>query len=174
MRLEISDYVRKCDLCQWAKPAQDMRVGLHAANPCSQPMERLFVDFVGPLTRTKQGNLAILVVVDGFSKFVFFFPVRKISSQVVSDCLERVFFSAFGTQTSVVTDNARVFCCKQFRDLCFRWGITHITTTPLLILPPPPISHRLLWRNELIETLNRHSRYSIMNPSLRGMRICLG
>jgi hypothetical protein len=41
-----------------------------------------------------------------------------------------VFFPAFGTPTSVVTDNAKVFCCKQFRDLCFRWGITHITTTP--------------------------------------------
>jgi transposase InsO family protein len=94
-------------------------------------MERLFVDFVGPFTHTKRGNLAILVVVDGFSNFVFFFPVRKISSQVVSGCLERVFFSpAFGTPTSVVTDNAKVFCCKQFRDLCFRWGITHITTTP--------------------------------------------
>jgi hypothetical protein len=73
MRLEIFDYVRKCDLCQRAKPAQDTRVGLHAASPSSQPMEKLFVDFMGPLTRTKRGNLAILVVVDGFSKFVFFF-----------------------------------------------------------------------------------------------------
>jgi hypothetical protein len=72
MRLEIFDYVRRCDLCQRAKPAQDARVGLHAANPCSQPVERLFIDFVGPLTCTKRGNLAILVVVDGFSKFVSF------------------------------------------------------------------------------------------------------
>jgi hypothetical protein len=122
--------VHKCDLCQRAKPAQDTQVGLHAANPSSQPLERLFVDIVGPLTCTKRGNLAILVEVDVFSKFVFFFLVWKISSQVVSDCLERVFFPAFGTLTSVVTDNARVLCCKQFRDLCFWWGITHITTTP--------------------------------------------
>jgi hypothetical protein len=141
MRLEIFGYVRKRELCQRAKPAQDTRVGLHAANPCSQPMERLFVDFVGPLTRTKRGNLAILVVVDGFSNFVFFFPVRKISSQVVSVCLERVFFLAFGTPTSVVTDNAKVFCCKQFRDLCFRWGITHITTTPITHITTTPITH---------------------------------
>ena len=45
-------------------------------------------------------------------------------------CLERWYFPAYGTPTSIVTDNARVFCCRQFRDLCFRWGITHITTTP--------------------------------------------
>jgi hypothetical protein len=29
-----------------------------------------------------------------------------------------------------VTDNPNVFCCKQIRDLCFRWVITYITTTP--------------------------------------------
>jgi hypothetical protein len=46
-------------------------------------MEKLFVDFVGLLNPTKRGNLAILVVVDGLSKFVFFFPVLKISYQVV-------------------------------------------------------------------------------------------
>jgi len=79
MRGEIFQYMRKCDLCQRAKPAQDTRVGLHSAIPCTRPMERVFVDFVGPLVRTKRGNIAILVVLDGFSKFVNFYPIRKIS-----------------------------------------------------------------------------------------------
>ena len=130
MRSEIFVYVHRCDLCQRAKPTQDARVGLHDANPFSQPMERLFVDFVGPLTRTKRGNLAILVVVDGFSKFVSFSPVQKMSAQAVLDCLERSFFPAYGTPTCVVTDNAKVFRCRQFKDLCFPWGIAHVTTTP--------------------------------------------
>jgi hypothetical protein len=30
----------------------------------------------------------------------------------------------------LVSDNAKVFRCKLFKDLCFRWGILHITTTP--------------------------------------------
>jgi hypothetical protein len=29
-----------------------------------------------------------------------------------------------------VTDNAKAFCSRNFKDFCFRWGITHITTTP--------------------------------------------
>jgi hypothetical protein len=130
MRAEIFEYVRKCDLCQRAKPAQDARVGMHASIPCSRPMERLFVNFVGPLTRSMRGNVAILVVVDAFSKFVSFFPVRRMTSQAVVDCLEKWYFPAYGTPTSVVTDNTRVFCCKYFREVRFRWGITHITTTP--------------------------------------------
>ena len=130
MRAKIFKYVRKCDLCQRAKPAQDARVGLHSSSPSSEPMERLFIDFVGPLTRTKRGNIAILVILDAFSKFVFFRAVRHITAQAVCECLEGMFFPAYGTPASIVTDNARVFCGRVFKDLCFRWGVKHITTTP--------------------------------------------
>jgi len=60
---------------------------------------------------------------------VSFFPVRKISSQVLCVCLERAFFPAYCAPVSILTDNAKVFHCKQIRDLCFRWGITHNTNT---------------------------------------------
>jgi len=93
MRNEVFDYVQRCELCQRAKPAQNARLGLHSAEPSSQSMEKLFVDFVGPLVRSKCGNIAILVVVDVFSKFVVFYPVRRITSRVVLYCLERGFFS---------------------------------------------------------------------------------
>jgi hypothetical protein len=72
-------------------------------------MEKLFIDFVGPLVRSKRGNITILVVADAFSKFVYFYPVRRITAQVVLDRLERSFFPAYGTPKFVVTDNARVF-----------------------------------------------------------------
>ena len=130
MRAEIFQYVRKCDLCQRAKPAQDKCVGLHVAQPPSQPMERVFIDFVGPLTRTKRGHSTILVVLDGFSKFVVFYPVRRISSQVDVDLLERSYLPTYGTPHTIVTDNATVFRCKQVKLLCFRWAINHVTTTP--------------------------------------------
>ena len=120
MLTEIFQYVRKCDLCQRAKPAQNTNVGLHAAQPLSLPMEKVFVDFVGPLTRTKRGHSAILAVLDGFSKFVVFYPVRRISSQAVVESLERSYFPMYGTPQAIVTDNASVFRCKQVRQLCFK------------------------------------------------------
>ena len=132
------------ELFQWAKPAQDMRVGLHSASPLALPMDRLFIDFVGPLVRTKRGNIAILVMVHSFSKFVSFHPVRKMTSSAVSDYLEREYFLAYGTPKSIVTDNAKVFRCKEFRDLCFRWGLN--TLLPPLITPKAP------WQRELTGT----------------------
>ena len=129
MRAEIFQYVRQCSLCQRIKPTQNTLVGLHAAEPAARPMERLFVGFVGPLTRTKRGNTAILVLVDGFSKFVKFCSVRRITSQTSVDCLEKDYFPAYGTPTIFVTDNARVFRSSLVKDMCFRWGVRHITTT---------------------------------------------
>jgi hypothetical protein len=122
IRNEVFNYVQRRDLCQRAKPIQNTRVGLHSAEPSFYPMQKLFVDFVGPLITSKRGNTAIQVVVDAFSKFVTFNSVRKMTSRVVLECLERGFFFTYGTPKYVVTENARVFCCRNFRDLCFRWG----------------------------------------------------
>jgi hypothetical protein len=72
MTAEVFKYVRRCDLCQRAKLAHNTCVGLHSRTPSSQPMECLLIDFVGHLTSTKRGNIAILVVLDVFSKFAFF------------------------------------------------------------------------------------------------------
>jgi len=92
MRVDIYEYVHCCDFCQGAKLAQFTRVGLNSASPVSGATERLFIDFIGTLTQSKQGNIAILVVLDVFSKFVSFFSVQKISFQVMCASLRRVFF----------------------------------------------------------------------------------
>ena len=77
MTAEIFEYVRRCELCQRAKPAQDKSVGLHSDKSSTQPMGKLFIDFVGPLVRSKRGDIAILVILNAFSKFVSFCPVRN-------------------------------------------------------------------------------------------------
>ena len=87
LKNEVFQYVKPCDLCQRAKPAQNMRVGLHSTSPASCLLQRMFIDFVEPLVRTKKGNQAILVVKDSFSKFVSFYPVRSITSAVVCEVL---------------------------------------------------------------------------------------
>jgi hypothetical protein len=47
MHGNVFDYVRKCELCLRAKPVQNTQVGMHAASLLLEPMERLFIDFVG-------------------------------------------------------------------------------------------------------------------------------
>ena len=85
-----------------------------------------FRGLLDPLTRSKRVNAAILVVDDAFSKFANSFPVRRITSQIVIECLERAYFPTCGVPTALVTDNAAVFVSKLIKDQCFRWGVNHI------------------------------------------------
>jgi hypothetical protein len=99
MRAEVSTFVRQCQDCQRAKPAQKTVVGYHSSEVVKRPMERIFIDFVGPIVRSRRGNIAILVILDGFSKFVCLYPVRRISSEVVKTCLAEKFFPFFWSPT---------------------------------------------------------------------------
>jgi hypothetical protein len=72
---DVFHYVHQCDVCQHAKLAQDTKVGLHTATPVSYWLERVFIEFMGPLVHTKRGHQATLVVMYSFSKFVAFYPV---------------------------------------------------------------------------------------------------
>jgi hypothetical protein len=130
IRSDVTNYVRTCDVCQRAKPAQNTRVGFHDSQVVPKPMERIFIDFVGPIVRSRQGNLAILVVLDGFSKFVAMYPVRKITSSAVVACLVDKYFPSFGIPTYIVSDNASVFRSRLFYNTCFSWGIKHLTISP--------------------------------------------
>jgi hypothetical protein len=92
-------------------------------------MERIFIDFVGPIVRSRQGSLALLVVLDGFSKFVAMYPARKITFDAVVKCLVGKYFPCFGIPNRIISDNAAVFKSRLFY-ICFSWGIKHITTSP--------------------------------------------
>jgi hypothetical protein len=87
--------------------------------PAPYLLERVFIDFMGPLVHTKRENQAILIVIDSFFKFVAFYPVCNITSTVVCDILESRYFMAYGVPKSIVSDNAKVFRSKAFYGYCF-------------------------------------------------------
>jgi hypothetical protein len=130
IRPDVAKYVRQCDVCQRAKPAQNTQVGLHSSQIVAKPMERTFIDFVGLIVQSCQGNLVLLVVLDGFSKFVAMYPVRKITSDAVVSCLVGRYFPCFGIPNCIVSDNAAVFTSRLFYNTCFSWGIKHVTISP--------------------------------------------
>ncbi|XP_023728022.1 uncharacterized protein K02A2.6-like [Cryptotermes secundus] len=129
MRRKVCAFVRRCQDCHRLKPFPYSNVGLHSREVVTCPLERVFIDFVVPTVRSREGNIAVLVVFDDFSKFVCIYPVRRISSEVVKNCLVEKLFPSFGVPQSIVSDNAAVFKSSRFYNLCFSWGIRHITTS---------------------------------------------
>ena len=70
----------------------------------TQPMERLSIDFKGPLP-SSSNNKYLFIVVDEYSRFPFAFPCKEMTPSVVINCLDKLFsvylvwhavFCAFG------------------------------------------------------------------------------
>jgi transposase InsO family protein len=140
MDKDIRERVRNCQICAMRKPAQNTRWGLLASEVAELPMQKLLIDYVGKLPRSKAGHSALLVCFDAFSKFVWMIPAHEVTSQSAIRALEQRIFSNFSVPEMIVTDNARCFTSNEFRKFCFGLGIKQITTS--LYYPQPSQSER--------------------------------
>jgi hypothetical protein len=70
----------------------------------------------------------VLVVLDGFSKFVTMYPVRIITSDALVSCLAENYFPCFEVPRIIVSDKAAVFKSRLFCNTYFSWGIRHVTS----------------------------------------------
>nr|CAI5849390.1 unnamed protein product [Callosobruchus analis] len=90
MKEDVARYVRNCDICLKAKPIQQAPVGLMLGHgpTATRPFEVVSIDLVGPLPRSTSGFQYIVTMVDVFSKFVLFFPLRSATSAKVAQIFE--------------------------------------------------------------------------------------
>ena len=127
MRTYVFQYVRKFGIFQCVKPIQNTRVGWHTTELSTRSMKKLYADFVGAHTNKKRVNVAILLVLDSFCKFVNSCPVRKFAALVLNNCFHTSYFPAYPAPNTIIKDIDNVFRSKQVKDLCFAgWWSTFL------------------------------------------------
>ena len=107
MLQEVKRKVSSCRNCGVSKPAQNRKTGFLASEVAQRPLQKIFIDYVGKLPRTKSGNQMLLVCVDAFTKFVWLIPVREATSDVTIKALRQLIFSTFSVPEIIVSDNAK-------------------------------------------------------------------
>ena len=78
-----------CKICAGLKP-QILRSNQNVLIKATNPMERLSLDFKGPVQSINSSNY-LLVIVDKYSRFPFVFPCKNTSSFTVIQCLKKLF-----------------------------------------------------------------------------------
>jgi RNase H-like domain found in reverse transcriptase/Integrase zinc binding domain/Reverse transcriptase (RNA-dependent DNA polymerase)/Integrase core domain len=123
MRQEIENYISQCEICKKSKINRKSNAE-PMGNPrvASTAFEILSIDFIGPLPRSKKGNTALLVVLDWFSKFVWYLPMRKQCSKKMVDFLQNEIFLKFSTPKIIVCDNGPQFKSKIFQNLSEKYN----------------------------------------------------
>lgn len=116
MDKDVRNYVNKCDVCKASKQSsQCQKAPMGKYREVKRPWQMIYMDFVGPLPRSKGGFCYMFVVVDAFSKFVHIQPLRAATSKsIISFLRDRIFYT-FGVPEIVVSDNGQQFSAKEFK-----------------------------------------------------------
>jgi hypothetical protein len=163
---DIKARVNGCHLCRLSKPAQSTRVGFLASEIATTPMEKIFIDYVGPFPRSRAGNSFALVAVDAFFKFAWMFPVRRATSAITIACLKS--FATFGVCRHLVSDNGPQFTSREFRHFVFGLGIHHFTTTPYY--PNPSHAERFIRNLKSALIAYHHANHSAWGSELHWLQ----
>ena len=73
-----------------------------------EPGYMLGMDFMGPLPRSKKGNLYLLVVVDYYTRWVELFPMRDSKTPRLCQLLRDEILTRWGVPKYIVSDRKSV------------------------------------------------------------------
>ena len=82
------------------------------------PMERIHIDFLGPLPKTAAGNEHILMMVDQYTKWVEIIPLPSQTAEVTARAAVNEFFTRFGCPFHLFSDQGRNLESKLFAAMC--------------------------------------------------------
>ena len=109
----ITNYVKMCEICNRnKKPNRKARCPLTKFH-AGAPLERVHLDFLGPLPKTERGNEHVLMIVDQFTKWVECIPLPSQSAEM-TQAVVNDFFSRFGYPFQIMSDQGRNFESKLF------------------------------------------------------------
>jgi len=127
----IRNYVRSCHTCQTCRANNQKPSGLMKASELTLPWEKVSIDLIGPLPKTKKGHEYILVIIDTASNWVEAFPMRQ-SSATAEGCADNCLsvFSRWGFPNRIVSDNGPQFASQLWISIMNKLKIRVVFTTP--------------------------------------------
>ena len=119
MKKDIAEYVAVCDVCQRVKAEHQKPAGL--LQPLLIPewkWDKLGMDFITGLPRTRSGYDSIWVVVDRLTKVAHFIPVKTTytSAKLAKIYMTRI-VCLHGVLRSIVSDRGTQFTSKFWKQL---------------------------------------------------------
>jgi transposase InsO family protein len=130
MGKDVTSYVVGCEPCN-----RNKKTSPHGKCPMTEfqagiPMERVHIDFLGPLPKTKAGNKYILMMVDQFTKWVECVALPDQTAETTAKAIVDNWFCRLGVPLQILTDQGRNFESQLFAELCKIFEVRKTRTTP--------------------------------------------
>ena len=117
MQKEIGKYTSACIGCQKVKSSTSKRLprGRMKLFSATKPFDMISMDIVGPMPTDSNGNRYIVSIIDRFSRYVRFIPVKNIRTLDILQALDQ-WMSLFGPPRVILSDNGPQFISYMFKD----------------------------------------------------------
>jgi transposase InsO family protein len=127
---DVHRWISACCACQCRKTPRPAHAGKRLSMCSPYPFHTVAADLVGRLTKTKNGYEYILVIVDTFSRWPIFVPLRSKSADEVALALYKHLLCVHGTPERLLTDRGSEFVNAGLAAMCKTWGIQKIASSP--------------------------------------------
>ena len=124
---DVKEVCNRCPTCSEIKP-RFFTSPPNTLIKATQPMERLNIDFKGPLP-SQTRNVYLFCVIDEYSRFPFCFPCQDTSSRTVINCLSQL-FNLFGYCSYIHSDRAKSFLSREVKRFLLERGVATSHSTP--------------------------------------------
>jgi hypothetical protein len=128
MRTYITNYIRKCIECQRYKASNLKPAGLLQTSVMNQRFETIAFDLFGPLPKSEDNKIWILIVEDVASRWVELFPLEHATATECAETLINEIFMRYGTPRRVISDNGTQFVSAVMQKMTFCLDIKHSLT----------------------------------------------
>lgn len=130
LRSAVAKHCRSCHTCQLAgKPNQIIRPApLQPIPVMGEPFERLILDCVGPLPKSKAGYQYILTLMCAATRFPEAIPLRNLKAKTIVKELIK-FCSTFGLPRVIQTDQGTNFKSKLFEQVLNGISVNHAVSS---------------------------------------------
>ncbi|XP_066973197.1 uncharacterized protein [Macrobrachium rosenbergii] len=127
MKADVKRNIESCLPCQvTGKPNQKIpSAPLVPITVPNSPFEKVIVDYVGPLPKTKKQNEYILTVLCPTTRFLLAIPIKNISAKTIIANLFKI-FTVFGFPKELQCDQGTNFTSDLFKQTLKQFNISHI------------------------------------------------
>jgi hypothetical protein len=143
-RAHIKHFILRCPCCQKMSQLRTPILTAKFTTSTYTSMERIYLDSIGPLKEDKYGNKHVVVIVDGFSRWIELYAVPDVTAELAARVALLDWVGRFGTPDQIMTDGGGQFVNQLWEQLTLLMGSEKLESFPS--------SHE---ENSLVERANK-------------------
>lgn len=129
MNEDIKEFVSKCPICEKTKVKTNVKVPMQISSLGECLMDHVFIDFVGPILKTRDGNKYIFTILCDLTKFLVAVPTQDCTALTAANCILEHILCRYNFPSRLISDNAQDFTSQIIKELTKLFNIKKIFST---------------------------------------------